>query len=69
MKIVNPPLPPFRKGGMGGFEKSFSMQSEMNKIIVNIDQAVKSYRDLDYTEKIPPHPPLEKGGIEGSEIS
>ena len=54
---------------MGGFEKSFSMQSEMNKIIVNIDQAVKSYRDLDYTEKIPPHPPLEKGGIEGSEIS
>ena len=42
---------------MGGFEKSFSMQFEMNKIIVNIDQAVKSYRDLDYTEKIPPHPP------------
>jgi len=50
---------------MGGFEKSFSMQSEMNKIIVNIDQAVKSYRDLDYTEKIPPPPPLEKGGNRG----
>jgi hypothetical protein len=30
MKIYNPPSPPFRKGGMGGFETLFSEHHQGN---------------------------------------
>ena len=28
MKMANPPLPPFRKGGMGGFENYFQCKTK-----------------------------------------
>ena len=36
MKINNPPLPPFSKGGLGGFGKLFSRQLSLNAASVVI---------------------------------
>jgi hypothetical protein len=44
MKIDNPPLPPFRKGGMGGFESYFlsNIKSIIQKKGEKINAAVLS---------------------------